>query len=61
MYKVQFNFRRRSPLELDLCLGELVVVISRKDEAGNSEWWLVENSSGIRGYAPSAYLSRPNV
>ena len=37
--------------------GELVTVLEKQDEAGNSEWWLVENDAGLRGYAPAAYLS----
>lgn len=38
--------------------GELVTVLARNDEAGNSEWWLVENDAGAQGYAPAAYLTQ---
>ena len=31
-------------------------MIRKHDKEGNSEWWLIETSSG-RGYIPSAYLS----
>ena len=57
VYKVDFSFERRTQLEISLMDGELITVLEKKDEAGNSEWWLVENDAGLRGYAPAAYLS----
>jgi len=45
-------------LEIDLNEGELVTVMAKHDEAGNEEWWLVENDTGAHGYAPAAYLSQ---
>ena len=54
---MDFAFERRTPLEISLMDGELVTVLEKQDEAGNNEWWLVENDAGLRGYAPAAYLS----
>jgi len=56
VYKVEFAFEKRSPLEIDLCTGEFVTVLAKHDEAGNPEWWLVENETAVQGYAPAAYL-----
>lgn len=53
---MEYSFSKRTNLEIDLTEGELVTVLARNDEAGNSEWWLVENDSGLQGYAPAAYL-----
>lgn len=58
MYKVEYTFSKRTNLEIDLTEGELVTVLSKKDEAGNTEWWLVENDAGLQGYAPAAYLTQ---
>lgn len=58
VYKVEFAFEKRSPLEIDLRAGEFVTVLADHDEAGNAEWWLVENDSAAQGYAPAAYLSQ---
>lgn len=55
---MEYAFQKRTNLEIDLSEGELVIVLSNKDEAGNSEWWLVENDVGAQGYAPAAYLSQ---
>ncbi|XP_057381641.1 dynamin-binding protein-like [Daphnia carinata] len=58
VYKVEYEFRKRTNLEIDLHENELVTVLCKHDEAGNSEWWLVENDEGIQGYAPAAYLTQ---
>ena len=58
IYKVEYDFRRRTALEIDLNEGELVTVLAKQDEAGNTEWWLVENDAGLQGYGPAAYLSQ---
>lgn len=55
---MEYPFQKRTNLEIDLSEGELVTVLSSNDEAGNSEWWLVENDFGVQGYAPAAYLSQ---
>lgn len=57
VYKVEYPFEKRTNLEIDLVDGELVTVLAKNDEAGNLEWWLVENDEGAQGYAPAAYLS----
>ena len=61
MYKVEYSFQKRSALEIDLRAGEFVTVLVNHDEAGNPEWWLVENNNGAQGYAPAAYLSQLTV
>ena len=58
MYQVEYAFKRRTNLEVDLNESELVTVLAKHDEAGNTEWWLVENDAGIQGYAPAAYLTQ---
>lgn len=55
---MEYAFERRTILEIDLKESELVTVLTKHDEAGNSEWWLVENDIGIQGYAPAAYLTQ---
>merc|ERR1712071_201627 len=61
VYKVEYSFQKRSALEIDLRAGEFVTVLVNHDEAGNPEWWLVENNNGAQGYAPAAYLSQLTV
>ncbi|KAI9555344.1 hypothetical protein GHT06_017859 [Daphnia sinensis] len=45
VYKVEYEFRKRTNLEIDLHENELVTV-------------LLENDGGIQGYAPAAYLTQ---
>lgn len=55
---MEYPFQKRTNLEIDLHENELVTVLAKHDEAGNSEWWLVENDAGIQAYAPAAYLTQ---
>ena len=55
---MEYAFKRRTNLEVDLNESEHVTVLAKHDEAGNTEWWLVENDAGIQGYAPAAYLTQ---
>lgn len=57
VYKVDYPFEQSSNLEISLSVNELVTVLAKHDEAQNSEWWLVENDAGVKGYAPAAFLS----
>lgn len=54
---MDYTFQQRTHLEISLSEDELVTVLAKHDEAGNTEWWLVENDHGIQGYAPASYLS----
>lgn len=39
--------------------GEFVNVLKKSDDAGNSEWWLVQLTNNNRtGFVPSSYLSQ---
>lgn len=55
---MDYAFQQRTNLEISLVEHELVTVLAKHDEAGNTEWWLVENDAGVQGYAPAAYLSQ---
>jgi hypothetical protein len=30
--------------------------VEKKDKTGCTEWWLVQNSNGVKGYVPSNYI-----
>ena len=58
VYKAEYAFQQRSPLEIDLGEGEFVTVLAKQDVAGNTDWWLVQNDAGAQGYVPASYLSQ---
>lgn len=51
-YRVLYDFGGQSENELTLKKDELVTVEQKEDNG----WWLAKNSSGKKGWAPSAYL-----
>lgn len=54
-YLMQYNFEGLNQGELTVQEGELVKVIWKQDQKGNSEWWFVEYN-GLQGYVPGDFL-----
>ncbi|XP_067655097.1 dynamin-binding protein-like [Haliotis asinina] len=54
-YYAEFAFQSRSASEVSMFEGQVVTVIAKSDQEGNTEWWLVD-ADGKRGYAPANYL-----
>eukprot|EP00911_Craspedida_sp_UC1_P002483 UC1_evm1s1845 len=54
--KVLFDFEASSETELSVQAEEIVIVLEQVDASGTSDWWLVENHAGARGYVPSNYM-----
>ena len=55
-HQVIFSFSASSEVELSVEEGEWVWLIAAHDLTGNSEWWLVKNEGGAKGYVPANYL-----
>ncbi len=49
-----FPFQKEKPLELTLCVGDVVEIINSE----NPEWLWVQNTAGETGYVPRLYLGR---
>ncbi|XP_071100448.1 dynamin-binding protein-like isoform X2 [Haliotis cracherodii] len=54
-YYAEFAFQSRGASEVSMFEGQVVTVIAKADQEGNTEWWLVD-ADGKRGYAPANYL-----
>ena len=54
-YRALYTFAARSPIEVSMTEGQIVIVKAQHDQDGNTEWWRVE-AGGQEGYAPSNYL-----
>lgn len=48
-----FNYVATSNDELSFITGEELIVMHREDDL---DWWIVENSQGIKGFVPSTFL-----
>ncbi|XP_046555696.1 LOW QUALITY PROTEIN: dynamin-binding protein-like [Haliotis rubra] len=54
-YYAEFAFQSRGASEVSMFEGQVITVIAKSDQEGNTEWWLVD-ADGKRGYAPANYL-----
>ena len=54
--RAAYPFTAQLQNQLNLVVGEQLIVRQRTDQTGNSEWWCVENASGRSGYVPANYL-----
>ena len=54
-YFMEYSFQGINSGELTVREGELVKVISKHDQKGNTEWWLVDYN-GEKGYVPGGFL-----
>ncbi|OWF54976.1 dynamin-binding protein-like [Mizuhopecten yessoensis] len=54
-YFAEFGFEARTVTEVSMFEGQVVTVLAKHDQEGNTEWWHVD-ADGLRGYAPSIYL-----
>jgi hypothetical protein len=54
--KAAYAYEADSEVELTISEGDLLTLVSRSDNAGNTDWLYVEDSSGQRGYVPKSYV-----
>ncbi|XP_069133070.1 dynamin-binding protein-like [Argopecten irradians] len=54
-YYAEFGFEARTETEVSLFEGQVVTVLAKHDQEGNTEWWYVD-ADGVKGYTPSIYL-----
>ncbi|XP_060066478.1 dynamin-binding protein-like [Ylistrum balloti] len=54
-YFAEFGFEARTATEVSLFEGQVVTVLAKHDQEGNTEWWYVD-ADGLKGYTPSIYL-----
>ena len=54
--QVLYSFDASSEAELSVEVGETVWLLKSHDLNGNTEWWLVENVGGAKGFVPASYL-----
>jgi hypothetical protein len=48
---VLFDYAALTPAQLDIHVGEELLILSRKDN-----WWLAQNTDGQQGYVPSNFV-----
>lgn len=53
-----YNFEDQGPTTLSIKAGQVVNVLQHEDAQGNSEWWLVVDRFGNKGYVPANYLAK---
>jgi hypothetical protein len=53
-----YDFEGTGMHTLSVKTGQVVLVLQQHDVQGNSEWWLVEDRVGGKGYVPGNYLRR---
>lgn len=51
LYRATADHSSTDPLELRLCLGDLVGVIQQKDPMGHDNRWYVDNGGKVRSCA----------
>ena len=50
-----YAYEADTDVELTIAEGDLLTVVSRSDNAGNTDWLYVEDAFGKRGYVPRGY------
>ncbi|XP_049847527.1 dynamin-binding protein-like isoform X2 [Schistocerca gregaria] len=59
-YYAVYSFEGQGPTTLAIKAGQVVNVLQHEDAQGNSEWWLVVDRFGNKGYVPANYLAKYN-
>lgn len=52
----RWEFEAMSETEVSVAQGDNVVIVSRSDDTGNSEWYLVQTRDGRSGFVPADFL-----
>jgi hypothetical protein len=51
-----YDFDGKVTNSLEMKAGEAFLLIEKSDKKGDTQWYLVENENGQRGYVPSSYV-----